>query len=189
MEGVSKAEFAVLMGVSRQRVSQWLGARQIDGEALIGDGRAARINVATAKAQLDSRLSLSQRLGANGRALLDGPSSIDSDPVTAAIKAERLRQLQHLNAKAAAEADERSGRFVLADDVKQELGRTAGRLIASFEGALPELAEAIAAASGGISERDALHALRGAWRAIRGRLAGAESAAAVALPALVEASP
>src|ERR1700683_3403056 len=102
MEGVSKAEFGEIMAVRRQRVSQWLGARQIDGEALIGEGRAARINVDVAKLQLDSRLDLGQRLGANGKARLDGTSA-GLDSVTAEIKAERLRQLRNLNSKAEAE--------------------------------------------------------------------------------------
>ena len=72
---VTKAEFAELMNVTRQRVSQWLSARQIDGEALVGEGRAAQINVEIARQQLSDRLSLSQRLGANGKALLGGGAS------------------------------------------------------------------------------------------------------------------
>jgi hypothetical protein len=185
MDGVSKAEFAELMGVTRQRVSQWLGARQIDGAALIGEGRGARINVELARRQLDARLDLGQRLGANGKAKLDGASP---DPTDAAIKAERLRQLRQFNERAAEEAAVRSGAHVLAADARRELGRLAGRLVSAFEGALPELASAVAAA-GPISQRDALHALRGAWLSARGRLAGVEAEAAIAAPELVEAVP
>ena len=89
MTVVSKAEFAELMNVSRQRVSQWLSARQIDGEALVGEGRTARINVEVARQQLSARLSVSQRLGANGKALLNGGAS----PIDTDIKSARLRQL------------------------------------------------------------------------------------------------
>src|ERR1700677_332322 len=100
MNCVSKSEFAELMNVSRQRVSQWLSARQIDGEALVGDGRTARINVEIAKEQLSARLSLSQHLGANGKALLTGGAS----PLDGDIKAARLRQLVLSNERAFADA-------------------------------------------------------------------------------------
>src|SRR5208337_4830856 len=141
---VTKAEFAALIGVTRGRVSQMLAARQIDGDAIVGEGRSARINVEAARRQLDARLDLGQRLGANGRVRLGGETS---DPTDAAIKRERLRQLTLANERAAEEAKLRAGRYVEADDAKQEIGRVAGRLVASVEGALPELAAAIAAGS------------------------------------------
>jgi len=143
------------------RASGWLGARQINGEALIGEGRGARINVEAARRQLDSRLSLSQRLGANGKAKLDGAGS---DPADAAIKAERLLQLRHSNARAADEAAARSGKYVEADAVRQEMGAIAGRLVASLEGGLPGIADAVAARFE-LPPRDVLHVLRTAWGA------------------------
>jgi len=181
---VTKSEFAELMGVSRGRVSQMLAARQIDGDAIVGEGRSARINVEAARRQLDARLDLGQRLGANGRVRLGGDTS---DPTDAAIKAARLRQLTLANERAAEEAKLRAGRYVEADDARQEMGRVAGRLVAAFEGALPELAAAIAANSS-MSQRDALHILRGGWRAIRTRLAGLEAEAAVTEPETIEAA-
>jgi phage terminase large subunit GpA-like protein len=63
MQGaVTKAEFASLVGVSRGRVSQWLRAGKIDGAAIVGEGRDARIDAELAKRQLDARLDLGQRL-------------------------------------------------------------------------------------------------------------------------------
>ncbi len=179
---VSKLEFARLVGITPARVSQYLAEGRISGEAVIGVGRHARIDVAVAQEQLRNRLDADQRI-ANGRARLAASLS----PIEEGIKAERLRQLQHLNAKAAEEADARRGRYVLATDAKQELGRVAGRLVAGFEGSLPELAAAIAASSS-VSQRDALHVLRGAWRTIRARLSGLEAEAALAEPELVEAA-
>jgi hypothetical protein len=67
------------------------------------------------------------------------------------------------------------------------MGRIAGRLMASFEGALPELADAIAANSS-MPHRDALHVLRASWRAIRTRLSGLEAEAALAEPETLEAA-
>ncbi len=181
---VTKAEFDALIGVTTGRVSQMLAARQIDGDAIVGEGRSARINVEAARRQLDARLDLGQRLGANGRVLLGRGTS---DPTDAAIKRERLRQLTLANERAAEEAKLREGRYILADDAKQEIGRVAGRLVASVEGALPELAAAIAAGSP-MSQRDALHVLRGAWRAIRTRLSALEAEAAVIEPETLEAA-
>jgi len=91
MEGaVSKSEFAQIMGVRDPgRVSQWLAAGQIDGAAVIGAGRTALIDVELARRQLDSRLDLGQRLGANGRARL----GVASSPLEDGIKSARLRQL------------------------------------------------------------------------------------------------
>jgi len=156
---VSKLEFSRIVGVSPARVSQYLAEGRISGAAVIGVGRHAKIDVALAQEQLRDCLDSDQRI-ANGRARL----AVARSPIEEDIKAERLRQLQHLNAKAAEEADARRGRYILAEDAKQELGRVAGRLVAAFEGALPELAAAIAASSA-MSQRDALHALRRAWRA------------------------
>jgi hypothetical protein len=175
MQGaVTKAEFASLVGVSRGRVSQWLRAGKIDGAAIIGEGRDARIDAELAKRQLDARLDLGQRLGANGKALLAGSLL----PIDADIKAARLRQLTLANERAAEEARLRAGSYVAADDAKLEMGRIAGRLVAAFEGVMPELAAAVAAQST-LSQRDALYLMRGAWRAARARLSGVETEAAI----------
>ncbi len=100
MQGaVTKAEFASLVGVSRGRVSQWLRAGKIDGAAIVGEGRDARIDAELAKRQLDARLDLGQRLGANGKAQLAGSLL----PIDADIKAARLRQLTLANERAAEE--------------------------------------------------------------------------------------
>jgi hypothetical protein len=131
-----------------------------------------------ARRQLGARLDMDQRLCR---------SRVTSGPIEALQRA-RLAAQELSNEKARADAAVRSGRHVLADDARQELGRVAGRLIAAFEGCLPELAAAVVA-SGATSQRDALHALRGAWLAARGRLAGVEAEAAIHAPELVEACP
>lgn len=184
MAAVSKTEFAELMGVSPGRVSQWLRAGQIDGAAVVGEGLHAKIDIEAAQAQLSSRLDVSQRLGANGRARLEGATP---DPTDAAIKAARLAALELANEKARVEVAARAGLYVEADAMRLELGRVAGRMVAAFEGALPELANAIAASSS-MPQRDALHVLRGAWRTLRGRLAGLETEAAAEETKTLEAA-
>ena len=171
---VSKAEFARVAGVTPTRVGQWLREGKINGEALVGDGRHARINIELARRQLDARLDLSQRLGANGKAVLSGASP---DPIDAAIKAARLHQLTLANEKARAEALALSGRYVLADDAKREMGKIAGAMIAAFDGVLPSMADDIAAQAS-IPQREVLLALRSAWRRARVGVAAVEDDAA-----------
>jgi DNA-binding transcriptional regulator YdaS (Cro superfamily) len=65
-ETMSKAEFAECIGVSPARVSQYITAGKISGDALVGSGRAARIRFEIAVAQLRERLDPSQMAG-NGR--------------------------------------------------------------------------------------------------------------------------
>lgn len=57
---VSKSKFANLRGVSPARVSQWIAAGRIRPEALVGEGRSARIHVETAVANLQRRDHLAE---------------------------------------------------------------------------------------------------------------------------------
>jgi DNA-binding transcriptional regulator YdaS (Cro superfamily) len=175
---VTKAEFARLSGVSKARVSQWISAGQLSGGALVAAGRGEKIHVAVARRQLGRRLDIDQRLSAR--------SAVAGDTLEALQRA-RLAQLELANERVRAEAAVHSGHHVLAADARQEVGRVAGRLVAAFEGALPELASAVATICP-VSQRDVLHAMRGAWLTARARLAAVEAAAAVATPELVEAA-
>jgi hypothetical protein len=67
MEIATKSQFAALVGVTAARVSQWIAAGQISGDALVGEGRHARIRVEVARDQLRRNLNLGQRLGATAR--------------------------------------------------------------------------------------------------------------------------
>jgi hypothetical protein len=184
-EIATKKQFAAIAGVTPGCVSQWLAAGKIGPDALIGVGHRARINVAVAMAQLKLRLDPVQHLGANGRAQVDGGGDEVSETVEANIKAERLRQLALSNGKAEAEAAARSGRFVLADEARQETGRAVAGLLAVFESALGEFANAVMAEPPK-NQRDALRTLRTAWRGLRVRAAKAKGAEAAGLPPLVE---
>jgi hypothetical protein len=59
---MKKSAFAKHLGVSAARVSQWVSTGLIDGEALVGTGRSARIVVEIANAQLRERLDQTRRL-------------------------------------------------------------------------------------------------------------------------------
>ena len=179
---VTKGRFAVLAGVSRARVSQYLTDGQISGEAIVGSGHRARIRVAVAMEQLRRNLDASQHLGANGRARV--ASGGDDGTVEDAIKRARLEQLSLANEHARAVREANAGRYVRSDDVRREMGKLAGRILTTFEGALGEFATAIAAKSD-LSSRDALHVLRTTFRVIRERASNTEDGIAKALPPTV----
>jgi hypothetical protein len=192
---VTKSAFALLVGVSAGRVSQFLSEKKIFSDAIVGEGRHARIRVSVALEQLKRSLDLSQRLGANGRARLDDPLSIGRgnagdvsavpDTVENSIKAQRLEQLELANERAREDKAARAGVYLKADEARQEMGRIAARLMTLFDGALGEFATAIAAHSN-LSARDALHLLRTTFRTIRDRSSQTEIQAAAELLALVE---
>ncbi len=177
---VTKTKFAELSGVTPGRVSQWLRARKIYGDAIVG----ARIRVSIARQQLKETLDLNQRLGANGRVRFDDdPTS--ADPLEAGIKRARLEQLELANEQARAVREARAGRYTETDDARRELGRIAARMVSMFEGALSEFATAIAAKSN-LPARDALHILRTTFRTVRERASTAEAARARALSSMVD---
>ena len=81
---VAKGEFARLCNVVPGRVTQWITAGKISGEALVGVGRSARIRVAVAQAQLKRHLDPNQ-MTANGvrTRLPTGPLIEKSAPIKA----------------------------------------------------------------------------------------------------------
>ena len=179
---LSKRIFAELIGVTPARLSQYLAEGRISGEAIVGVGRHARINVAVAKAQLKARLDITQRI-ANGRARLDvgaGAAAIEDD-----IKAERLAQLRHLNQRAAEEAALRAGAYVKAADARQQFGNIAARLMSTFEASFVQIANAIVA-SRAQTPRDVLRAMRSTWREVRAQTAKTQGAEAFALPPMID---
>jgi len=189
-EIVTKSEFAKILNVSRPAVSQYISEKKISGAALVGSGHRAKINVEIARRQLTKNLDAVQHLGSNGRARVTGSDekSVPSDDdveirgvgVEDQIKAERLRQLELGNGKLQDEAHERAGTFVLASDMKQELGIIATRVLTEVEAAMVEAANTIAA-RGAVVPADILKVLRDVWRDVRARSARAYRKEAAAL--------
>lgn len=183
---VNKSSFADLCHVSPARVSQWIADKKLFGEALVGEGRHARVRVTVACAQLKRTLDLSQRLGDNGISTkLDGvadllpqpalpPNSPFSSPDTIEdqFKREKLESVTRANRRAAREEAESIGRLTDSSLAQQQMGRVAAQLITVFEGAIPEIAAACAAAFN-ISHRDVVHVLRGEFRKTRANAARA----------------
>jgi len=179
---ISKSEFARALGVGRSAVGNMIRRQQINGAALVErDGRVL-VDETIAREQLGRRLDPDQRMR-NGRAKLGNDAA--DDPMVTAIRSARLRQIELANAKAEAEASERSGSYVHADSVRAEVGRIVARVVALYDGELPQLAADIAAGSN-MPVRDALHLLRAAFRRAGARMGAAEARAAGALPEAVK---
>ena len=71
-EIVTKGEFAALCKVSPGRVTQWIAEGKISSAALVGEGRAARIRVLQAQADLKRSLDPAQMTGNGVRTRIPG---------------------------------------------------------------------------------------------------------------------
>jgi hypothetical protein len=168
-----------------------ISAKQIYGDALVGEGRTARINVVTACAQLKKNLDPAQFLGSNGKAKLDDPgtaadaTSTSDVTIEDQIKAERLLQLELMNQKAREDRAARTGRYVLAADAAQQMGRISARMLNAFEGWQGEVASIISGKFN-LPHREVSHLVRTEFRGFRVRAAAAMRHEVEQLPTLVE---
>lgn len=201
---VSKSQYALLKNVTPGRVSQWISEGKIEPDAIVGDGRAAKIDVAKADAHLRRKLDINQRAGNGISTRLTTPPQLlpqtplpagevpapatqpDLDPIEEQIKRERLESLQRDNRKKAEDEAARAGRYVNSQSSAAQMGKIAATMLEIFEGSLADLASALSGRFQ-IPQRDALHLLRGEFRGIRTRAAVSMKEAALALPStLVE---
>lgn len=208
---VSKAEFARICGVHRTRPSHWIKDRKIFGAALVGEGRNAKICVREAKAQLRRHLDIGQRFGnaidtrledtapllerrADTDDLAEGapldrsqfsPLARNDDAIEEQIKRERLEEIKRRNRRMAEEDALRSGRFVLAEDSRREMGKIAGRMMVWIENALPEIAGDVADHFN-LPRREVLMRMKSSLRTERQRASIQVAAEAAKLPATQE---
>jgi hypothetical protein len=200
-EGISKQAFAELIQVSPGRVSQLLSAGLIDGDALVGTGRFARIRPAVAREQLKARLDVGHRARASTKAQIDQKLPLSTASQAAAapapravseiehqIQLERLDGFRRDNRRKAEEEAARSGRYVKASDASRWFGKIAAALVSGFEGWLGEVASHLSAKFG-IPQRDVLHALRTEFRSYRASAADTYRREAALLPVTIEDNP
>ena len=196
-EVVSKGDFAKLCGVSPGRVTQWIDEGKISGDALVGEGRAARIKVDIASRQVALRRDIGQALGngattklAASRAAVrihedcDGGDPTDpttTDDLDRKLKANKLEAAERANRLAATEELALRGFYTETATARVELGKVAGQMLRLFEGALPDIAAALAAAFHLDTREVTLH-LNEQFRKLRERTAEVSAAAAQALP-------
>ena len=190
----TQAEFARITNSSRQTVGKWLRRKLISGDAVVGEGRALRIDVDRAKRQLRSRRDVGQamsnglktKLAARHRGDTDDDEAADvGTDIDDAIKREKLIEIQGRNRKTAEDEAARSGRYVLASTARAKACLAAAELLRIFEGALPELAGDVAARHQ-CEGREELLAMRQVFARYRIRMAEAAKRTANSLPALVD---
>lgn len=195
-EVVSRAEFSRIVGVSRARVTQWIGAGKIHGAALTEDGK---VRPALAKAQLDRNIDSMHVAGQGGHTRLGperaAPPAADrdapdrdldaSDLLSEQIKTEKLREIRARNRQREEEEATRRGLLVSARDAQAAYARLGSRIVGVLDGGLAEMATDIAAALK-VSQRDVLHAMRTSWRRLRESAEQEMRREAVAQPALAE---
>lgn len=179
---LSKQDFAQHINVSKGRVSQMLADGTIGRDALVGEGRSARIDVDKAIRQISLRRDIGQSMG-NGlntrvsSLLIDDADSELADaarrdtsmtPAKAATKTddlaqqlqlERLESEKRKNRIAAADELVRQGQMVPADQVRSAMNKLARQVDEENGAMLADFASEIASKFG-LVQRDVLHLLR-----------------------------
>lgn len=158
-QSIPKGEFARLIGVSAGRVSQYIAARKITGEAIDGEGRGARIRPITAARQLKRPFDTLQRIANGLNTCLDLPSPSGGVGAQAAvstveydthdhldrqIKIEKLEGLRRTNRRAAEVEASRAGTLVDVASVAAARTALVARFGAIFERSCTAFATALA---------------------------------------------
>jgi hypothetical protein len=202
---MSKSAFARHIGVTPARVTQYIQEGTIDGSALIGEGRTAKIKVDIAERLVAERRDPTQAM-ANGTADVDADDDLfgeDRAPSTGAnapqpsakssqrasldidLKQQKLLREQRANIRAARQDAIEDGRLVDAAVVGSEVKKAVTRTMQMYEGAIPEIARNFSA-SFEVPQRDAEHLLRKVINSIRERESKKEALRAEALPDVQE---
>jgi hypothetical protein len=192
---LTKSQFADRLGRHPSQVTRWIEAGKLSGDAVVGEGRNARINLAAALRQLNITLDLGQQL-AQARPIMPGqnvapraeppPSDVpaaqpmgDIDPAELArreeiaLKNARLRQQIERGAREDAVA---AGQLVDMGAVRTALARQLQPLGALFDQLPPKVAKAISEQHG-LPYTDVLITVR---NSVRGhRVAMAETVASL----------
>ena len=188
-EVISKGDFAKRRGVSAAAVSQWISSNRLTGDALVGEGRFAKINVAEAERQLGVTLDLGQQMARGGRptASAAAPLSPEDDHQaryqkaradSAEIEADRARSRQMAE----------RGIYTLTEASRTAWSKVLSDLLHAVDQWLSDTAERLSAhiASGNGTDAKALTVfLRQEWRAFRTKRSTLAASASDALPELV----
>lgn len=161
---LSKSQFAAVVSRNASQVTRWIEQGKLSGDAIVGEGRGARINVAKALRQLNLALDLGQQL-AQARPILPGQASPAAPnlplqqheplPLPAggdSVEAERREQIQLSNLKlrqaierGAREDAVAAGQLVDMAAVQRALARQLQPLATNFDQLPPSIAKVIAA--------------------------------------------
>lgn len=173
MNTVTKGKFAELVGRSPAAVSGWIREGKLHGNALVGEGRYALVNVEVALQQLGPALDLGQQL-AQSRPIIGGGTGAEKpgSDQERLLKARADREELALQ-KERAEAAEASGRWMLTEAAMVEWSRQLAELVHATETWLvTEAAEECArAAASGAGPKELGAILRRSYTGLRQRLA------------------
>jgi DNA-binding transcriptional regulator YdaS (Cro superfamily) len=111
-----------------------------------------------------------------------------ADPVHDELAAERLKQQRIKTAQAEREEALASGRYMLTDEARREMGRAVAEAFKVMDQGLRDMSAAMAEQFG-VPQRDAHHALTRAFREVRARAAAGFRDAAAAEPTLLPERP
>jgi hypothetical protein len=151
---LSKSDFAAHINVSPARVSQYLREGTIGPDALVGEGRNARIRVEVAKQQIGARRHIGQSLGNGLQTRLDDgpvpPSLTGELPLTSnktadLIALERLEQEKRRNRQAVRDEAIANRQLVTVDELERLVRKVAHDTSELYTGMAVDIATAIAA--------------------------------------------
>lgn len=179
---VTKGDFARIRGVSPGRVSQWIAEGKLHGEALIGEGRSAQINLDKAQEQLGGTLDFDQHQAqALAKPAAPTASLTPEQQRIHAVKAEtaeiELRRLKR-------EELEQQGILVNAMQARQAWGRELSELVAAIEQWLPDAAAQLEKQLQ-VDHKQGTTILRHAFRDFRAKRADLARNAAFGQPELI----
>lgn len=180
MDVRTKSEFANLCNVSAARVSQWIGEGKISGNALIGEGRKARVNVEIALQQVGIRRDVGQAFGNGLKTRLDlgdefpnhnkdinfHSSAAIANNAQEKIVIEKLRQSQITTAQLERKEKEYRGEYIKADELQVSVNKAVSLAMRVMDSALQDMAMKLSSEFE-INNRDALSVLKGCWKATR----------------------
>lgn len=176
----TKSAFAEIIQVSAGRVSQMISEGKIPPSCLVGEGRRARIKVEAAKAAIEQSTDIGQRLGNGSKTNLSGATTAPPNSLLDQLQTEKLIKARAENRVLEERERERQGVYVRTADARAECVKALSQMLAIFEGALPDLANALAAKCD-LPQRDILHTLRGGFRDVRARASEAVAAKAAGM--------
>ena len=133
-----KSDFAKRCNLSKSKISQYIAAGQLDGAALVGEGRSQKIDAAVALKQLKARPSTDERCGLNGlNTNLDWLPEVDEEEeAEAELEADRRKYVTLLAAKSAID-----DLWVFMDLSVQAALKPHPEAAASYQALRPRLAE------------------------------------------------
>jgi len=184
---MSKSEFAAHINVVPSRVTAMIASGMIGPEALVGEGRKARIRVDIATEHIRTRRNPSQAFG-NGiatRIANSTPAPGAAPDVATQIQLQRLEYETRRNRQASIEEQQKVGRLVLAEDMQRAVAQTASSIISIYDSLATDLANELAAQFH-VPSRDVLFAARRIIEAKRRKAAERHRTEAEQLPTTVE---